>query len=48
MGDAAVTFAPAGQLLDGYHIYFSLMALVIVSTMIPASLVQPPARHVAA
>jgi hypothetical protein len=42
----AATLAPAGQLLDGYHIYFSLMALLIVGTMIPACLLQSDARRV--
>jgi EmrB/QacA subfamily drug resistance transporter len=48
VGGSDAAGVPAGQLLGGYHIYFSLMALVIVSTMIPASLVQSPGRRGAA
>jgi EmrB/QacA subfamily drug resistance transporter len=48
LAGSAATPAPTGLLLDGYQIYFVLMALLIVCTMIPALLVQSAARQVEA
>jgi EmrB/QacA subfamily drug resistance transporter len=44
-GGAAAEAMPAASLLVGYHHYFSLMALVIFSTMLPACLVPSSARR---
>jgi EmrB/QacA subfamily drug resistance transporter len=48
LAGSAATPAPTGLLLDGYQMYFVLMALLIVCTMIPALLVQSAARQVEA
>jgi EmrB/QacA subfamily drug resistance transporter len=40
LAGSAATPAPTELLLDGYHLYFVLMALLIICTMIPALLVQ--------
>ncbi len=44
-GDSLPREVQATSLLAGYHIYFFLMALLILSTMLPASLVPPASRH---
>ena len=44
-GDSVPGEVQATTLLAGYHSYFSLMALVILSTMLPALLVPATSRH---
>jgi EmrB/QacA subfamily drug resistance transporter len=47
LAGSVATPAPTEPLLNGYHMYFLLMALLIVCTMIPAWLVQSAARQAA-
>ena len=44
-GDSVPGEVQATTLLVGYHNYFSLMALVILSPMLPALLVPAASRH---
>jgi MFS family permease len=47
LASSAATPAPTALLLNGYHLYFLCMALLIVCTMIPAWLVQSAVRQAA-